>query len=221
MALIEKGKGRKDGGYSRLFGNSQLGSLISRVHSTVISSGTELEKLVKENVSLIDDLDEFLEREIMPEGVFLVDKPTIKNCKSFDSAGAEPDFIVFKRRNEKQACHVIELKDGDAFDTKKASAEHHAMRKFISKNAQHLQYTVHAHFCCFNQNDKKKIVEGFKNKIPPEAAMTGQEFCDLLEIEYETLNKERTKDQYSNLNYFLSELIKIDVVRDWIKKHFN
>ena len=47
MALIENAKGRKDGGYVRLLGDKELGLLISRVHSAVISAGTELEKIIK------------------------------------------------------------------------------------------------------------------------------------------------------------------------------
>ena len=45
--LIEKtDEGRKDGAYTRLFGNADLGAFISRVHSASISAGTELEKIV-------------------------------------------------------------------------------------------------------------------------------------------------------------------------------
>ena len=87
MALIEKAKGRKDGGYTRLFGNEQLGHLISRMQSTVISSGTELERTIKDKVNLIDDLDSFLKREIMPDGVFVADKRKVKSCESLFFAG--------------------------------------------------------------------------------------------------------------------------------------
>ncbi len=44
MSLIEKTKkGRKDGAYTRLFGNEALGSLISQVHATSIRAGNYLE----------------------------------------------------------------------------------------------------------------------------------------------------------------------------------
>ena len=124
MALIKNSIGRKDGGYGRLFGDSALGHLISRVQGAVISSGTELARIIKDRVKLIDDLDEFLESEIMPEGVYVADKLKVKRCKSLNFAGAEPDFIIFKRRNNIQRCHVVELKDGDSFDTKKSASEH-------------------------------------------------------------------------------------------------
>ena len=47
--------------------------LVSRLHGAVISSGTELERLIKNRVKLIEDLDSFLQREIMQEGVVVAD----------------------------------------------------------------------------------------------------------------------------------------------------
>ena len=47
MAKIEEMKKSKNsGGYARVLGNEELGGLISRVHSTVISNGTELERII-------------------------------------------------------------------------------------------------------------------------------------------------------------------------------
>ena len=95
------------------------------------------------------------------------------------------------------------------------------MHRFISQNAQHLPYIIRCHFCCFNQNDKAEILKGFKNKISPEEAMTGEEFCQLLELNYDDLINERKKLSKGNMTYFLSELIKIDFVKNWLKKHFG
>lgn len=97
---------------------------MSRVQSTVISAGTELERIILSKVEKIDDLDEFLEQEIMEDGVLIASKRQIKKCHSLTFPNAEPDFLIFKRRSDRQACHVVELKDGHAFDTKKSSAEH-------------------------------------------------------------------------------------------------
>ena len=194
---------------------------MSRVQGAVIASGTELEKLIKEKVDLIDDLDYFLQQEIMQDGIFVADKRKVKKCKTLDFAGAEPDFIIFKRRQGKQQCHLVELKDGDSFDTKKAAAEHSSMHSFIAKNAQHIQYIVRAHFCCFNQDNKQAIIDGFKKKIAPEEAMTGKEFCQLLEIDYNEIVKYRSKQSPENLDYFLSELVKIDSVKIWVEKNLR
>lgn len=66
----------------------------------------------------------------MREGAFMATKLQIKKCAILDSSEAEPDFLIFKRRNDKQSCYVIELKDGHQFDTKKASAERRMLRAF-------------------------------------------------------------------------------------------
>ena len=222
MALIKNARGRSQGsGYSRLFGDDELGHLTSRLHSAVISSGTELERMIQERVKIIEDLDRFLEQEIMPDGVLVAHKKKVKKCKTLDFAGTEPDFLIFKRREGKQACHLVELKDGDSFDTKKAAAEHGAMHSFISKNAQHLPYTVQAHFCCFNQNNKQAIIDGFKKMIDPEEAMTGREFCDLLELDYDKIIKERAKQGEENFQYFVEALYGIETVRERLENLFE
>ena len=206
------------GAYERLFGDPQLGTLISKIQGTVIRSGTELERLVSTRVPGIHDLDAFLAQEVMEEGVFLATKKQIKRCKTLDFSGAEPDFMVFKRRKKLQTCHVIELKDGHVFDTKKSSAERQAVHGFIERNAQHIQYRFQAHFCAFNQNDKYAIWNGFKRRIALDEAMTGREFCDLLEIDYDEIVRTRQADCADNLGYFLSELARIDSIKDRLRK---
>ncbi len=110
-------------------------------------------------------------------------------------------------------CHVVELKDGHQFDTKKASAERRAIHSFIERNAQYLQYRISAHFCCFNQDSREAIVTGFKNKITQDEAMTGREFCALLEIDYDEIVSDRQSEQPTNVRFFLRELTRIDQVK--------
>lgn len=201
------------GAYDRIFDNAELGALASKIQSTVISSGNELERLIAGMVPNILDLDKFLTQEIMPDGVFLVRKKQMKKCQTLDFSGAEPDFMVFKRRKNIQTCHVIELKDGHVFDTKKARAERQSMHGFIESNAPHIQYRFQAHFCAFNQESKHTIWDGFKRKISLSEAMTGREFCELLEIDYDKIVAKRRADGPDNVEYFLSELARIEAVR--------
>ena len=44
--------------------------------------------------------------------------------------------------------------------------------------------------------------------------MTGKEFCDLLEIDYQEIVTFRKQEQPENMQYFLSELVNIDPVRN-------
>ena len=219
MARIQDAKVKESSGaYQRLFGIPGLGCLISRVQSTVISAGTELERIIPEQVEKIDNLDDFVSKKIMPDGVLIATKQQIKKCNLLDSRGPQPDFLIFKRRGGQQNCHVVELKDGHQFDTKKATAERRVIYSFIKHNASRLSYPLSAHFCCFNQKSRQAIVAGFKGRITKKEAMTGQEFCDLLEIDYDQIVDQRRRAQPGNVRFFLQELINIEEVRDILRE---
>src|SRR5262249_48824068 len=102
MALIRNRLGRDDGGYKRLFCDAQLGRVMSAVQSAVISSGNELEKLIIERAPIVPNLDEFLQFDIYPKGVFVATKAEIRKCKTIDTVLAEPDFVVFERKDRRQ-----------------------------------------------------------------------------------------------------------------------
>lgn len=205
------------GGYARLFGNDALGELMSKVQGTVISAGSELEKLITERVETIDDLDAFLHKDVMSDGVLLAQKNRIKKCKELDSEGSEPDFMIFKRREGHQHCHIIELKDGHVFDTKKVDGEREALHGFEKRNAGRLPYRVSTHFCAFNQDDSEVIWRGFKQRIDINEAMTGREFCDLLEINYDEIVEARKSDAADNTLFFIEELLQIPETRQIIQ----
>lgn len=205
------------GGYARVFGNEALGKLMSKVQGTVISAGSELERLITERVETIDDLDAFLSKDIMPNGVLLAKKKAIKKCTGLDSQRSEPDFMIFKRRAGHQRCHIIELKDGHVFDTKKADSEREALHGFAKRNAGRLPYRVSTHFCAFNQDDVEVIWKGFKQRIDIGEAMTGREFCDLLEINYDEIVEVRKPDAEDNIRYFAEELLRIPETKSLIE----
>lgn len=219
MALLRNVKLRNlSGGYARVFDDAQLGALISMVHSASVSSGNELEDMVADRVPNVPDLDAFLEQEIMKEGVALARKRQIKESQTLDFWGAEPDFMVFRRRQGNQSCHIIELKDGHVLDTKKASAERRTMHSFIEQNAYRINYALSTHFCSFNQNDREAVWRGFKKKIAKAECLTGRKFCALLEIDYDEIVQSRCTHGPENAESFLAELVKIDSVQEWLKK---
>lgn len=201
MALIKDRRGRRNGGYERLFGHAELGFLLSKVQGAVIAAGTELERLIRRQAACIDDLDAFLAQDQMPEGAFLADKNQLKASQIINASMAEPDFLVFRRRSGASRCHVIELKDGDNFDTKKASGERNALETFVGENARHMPFQVSFHICCFNQDSREAIVQGFKSKIGLAEALTGRELCELLEMDYDRIVEVRKKDQEANLAF--------------------
>lgn len=215
------------GGYERLFGIPALGRLMSRVQSTSISSGLELKKMIGEQVASIEDLDAFLTKDTMPEGVFLAPKSQAKKCETlnFPQKGPKgPDFLVFKRTTGGQECYIIKITDGHVFDITKATGERQVVLSFVERNAQRLEqcgYRVHHRFCAFNQSSRDNIVLGFKKSITREEAMTGREFCKLLELDYDKIAKARQVDQQDNVRVFLDELLRIDEARAIILRLLN
>jgi hypothetical protein len=130
MPKIADSKGRpdKNSGCARLFGNQQLGQLMSRVQATVIRTGNELESLLERYTpdKLKVHLDDILAgQEPMSkiQVAFKVRMPAVG-----PSRGEIADILIFDHAG-KQA-RVIELKDGDTFDTKKSSGELESMTNF-------------------------------------------------------------------------------------------
>ncbi|CAG8449490.1 17230_t:CDS:2 [Racocetra fulgida] len=175
----------EDGSYARVFDNGQLGALISRVQSASISSGIELEGLIIEKsdlflVQTVEEMESLLTNgEKFDKKTYLIPKKVVKNSPKFRFK-YEPDYLILKK--ETKTLYITELKDGDNFDTKKSSGEAESLRQFKNHISENVPYKTLILVCCFNQTDKKKIIKGFKNKIKPEEAFTGQEFCELIEL---------------------------------------
>lgn len=225
MAKISDSKPKNSSdGYTRLFGNDELGKLITKIQSAVISSGNELERMInallKEKGQIINDLDAFLDDKIIRLNDFgVVPKSALKKSKAIDFPTQEPDFVILKMENTTRHCYIIELKDGHVFDTKKSAGEKNSLQKFESYVATKLPYTTSIHICSFNQLDKKLIMAGFKNKFSEDEILNGQEFCDILSINYNDIISIRLQHQKENLEYFVNEILKISEVKNLIAKN--
>lgn len=216
MALIENmKKGRQDGGYTRVFGDVELGALISQVHATSISAGTELEKLICSHHTQVmtqQDLADMLNKRLQ-NGTWLIPKKLIqKHIKKNIGSNSEPDFIIIVLVDTH--AYVVELKDGDSFDTKKAKGEVTSCRAFAQQFGNYLLknelfFDVSIRVCCFNQTSHDEIVKGFKGVIKKSEAWTGQDLCKVLGISYSNILQQRAVHQRQNLEYFANELLKI------------
>ena len=101
----------------------------------------------------------------------------------------------------------------------KSAGEAESLRKFKNHISENVPYKTLILVCCFNQTDKEKILQGFKNKIKPAEAFTGQEFCELIGIDYQAIIKERkAQDQKDNIQFFCEELLKIEECRKIIEE---
>src|SRR6266487_544137 len=218
MPKISESKGRPDenSGYARLFGNQQLGQLLSRVQATVIRTGNELEKLIESETS--NELKAVLEDILTGQQSFSKTQVVFqaKMPPQVDARGGTADIVVFEH-TEKTA-KIIELKDGDTFDTKKASGELASMEIFAKWLSARMDYKTTFYFCSFNQTNKEAIVHGAKGRFDINHAMTGQELCNLLNINYDALRIKRQKEQPENLRYFISELLRITEVKQIINE---
>ena len=65
MAKIRNAKAKNSSGsYARVFNHQPLGDLITKIHSTAIANGNELESLILEHIAdeyIVKDCDEFLQ----------------------------------------------------------------------------------------------------------------------------------------------------------------
>lgn len=221
MVRIDQSKpGRRDGGYARMFNDPDIGAIISRVHATSIRAGTELEHIIQReaaaNGTAITDLDRFLSNGV--DGVFIAGKMVIKNSARIKFSGAEPDYLVFVREGIERRCFVVELKDGDQFDTKKSGGEVTNLTTFSTNVGSTLPYATEIRICSFNQDDKQAIVAGFKRTITENQVWTGREFCDLLGFDYGAIVEERKTDAQDNQRFLVGELLRIPAIRNIAKE---
>lgn len=203
------------GGYNRVFNNDELGNLMSKVQATVISNGTELERIILSKTQNIMDLDAYIDEVTngtTPNGTYVCTKRILKKS-SYKLDGNEPDLLIFIVE-QRRICKIIELKDGDTFDTKKAAGEQEHLERFNNHIGAKIPFVSDYYVCCFNQLNKEEIVKGFKNAFGIEHVMTGKELCDILDISYEEIIEERKKDAKANMEYFYQQLIAIPAIKE-------
>ncbi len=183
MPKISQSKGRSDenSGYTRLMGNPKLGHLLSQIQATVIRSGNELENILAQLTPRKASLNQALGQALMRQhDVEVVFGPTLLFLENY---AIKADILVVSHIS--RSCKVIEVKDGDTFDTKKASGELESLKRFAAEISRQIGYASTYHFCSFNQPDKNAIVRGAKGRFSIEEVMTGRELCELLGISFD------------------------------------
>ncbi|MBU1988527.1 MAG: hypothetical protein KKD94_03545, partial [Nanoarchaeota archaeon] len=145
MALISNAKGRREdetpSGYERLFGNRELGMLISKVQSAVISTGNELERFLATRLEKTDGIS-----------IHNINKEK----RVFKGAKNRHDIIIDCVIEKDGKIMLIEIKDGDTFDTKKVAGEVESLimtKNFIIKTKKIKEENVSLHYCSFNARD--------------------------------------------------------------------
>ena len=216
------------GGFDRLFDDADLGGLMSKVQSTVIANGSELERVIMERAPGVADLTRALEDPAsLPEGTYLVPKKQMKRaelCRIHTISGdgtrvrlPEPDFLLLTVGRVCR-CDVVELKDGHVFDTKKSQAERDNLVKYAQQLGSRLPYITTYHICCFNQEDPEEIRRGLKNVFQPEEILTGRAFCRALGIDYDAIRRDREEDARDNVSFFFEELARLPVTARYFRR---
>jgi hypothetical protein len=201
MALISNAKGRSENdtpsGYERLFGNKELGILVSRVQSAVISMGNELESILADKLVNKDGI-----------AICKVNKENRIFKKAKNGKDVQVDCVIEKDNKYL----LIEIKDGDTFDTKKVAGEVESLeaaKQCLINEKSIIPEKITLYYCSFNAASHEQIIKGTKNLLNDIKPLTGKELCAILGLNYKKIVKEREKDQKDNLDYFVDQLAKI------------
>ena len=92
------------------------------------------------------------------------------------------------------------------------------LENFRTDISHSVPYITHMYLCSFNSPTKEDIYRGLKRKFQISELITGRELCDLFRIEYDSLVRQRKKDQRVNLEYIVHELLAVDEIRDVVLK---
>ncbi len=199
------------GNYARLFGDEDIGELITKIQSASIKAGYVLENIIAQKSTLIPggDLDSFIDDCMKGKhsGVFLGTKKMIRSSK-YHVEGHEPDLIVFVLDdNGRGVCHIVELKVGAAFDTKKADGEKETLEICRSVLGPKLPFITNFYLCAFHAENRQEIITGLKGRFSEEEVMTGRELCKILGLDYHEVVGEESHFQCDNINYFTQKVI--------------
>lgn len=209
-----KKKHKTSGSYGRLFDDEKIGLVMSDVQSTAIRNGNELEKLIErysnpltnnDTCNLIDEI----ESGTIQDGTYLLSKDSYRGT-AIAIPNHEPDYLIVQAHGTNVKIFVVEMKDGDDFDTKKSNGELEtltACKDFIENN---FEISTDYALCCFNQKSRLNIVRGLKNRFDEAHVMTGNEFCELVGIEYEAIIKERKSNASDNIMELARRLVDCD-----------
>jgi hypothetical protein len=222
MALIIDTKGRKDpenSGYFRLFAEGsddvqafKLATLMTKIHATTIRNGNILDGSILSSPTYNPHAPSKGEvaSKSLREGHFTKLKVLQSDCPSIvgkekievDYVAVEPDRIT-----------LYEIKDGDAFDTKKSDGEvasldiirDHFKSLYPAKN-------VMRHFVLWNvtvvtpESAKSSIKV---NNLEKGAVISGSEFCSKIKIDYDAINLARRMSAKANKDHVKEEFLKI------------
>lgn len=193
--------------YAKLFGDLDIGMLISAIQGTIIALGDSLEKIIPEIAITIDDdmVDAFM-KKTLPPGIYVIPKSVMRKSKYF-MFDEQPDLLLVNV--DKNTCKVMEIKLGKNFDTKKVDGELASLKSYAETLERGTTYRISIGFCAWYAKDKKAIVKGFKGKITEKEAFTGKDFCEMAHINFEDVEKAIISHEEENRKVFFKRVFEI------------
>lgn len=215
MVKLQESKGKTGESYALIFGSYEMGRLFSKLQSSIIRSGFELERILEHSVpesmvTTLEAISEDIKNIQSKPAIQVVFKPTRPDPDN-PGKSVEADLLIVD--NEARRFSLVEVKEGYVFDTKKSDGELASLKKITSWLAQEYAYRTQYFICSFNQDDKEEIVRGTKKRFTIDHAMTGRELCGLLGVDYDVLREARRVNQTANRHYFFTELLAIPEIR--------
>ena len=185
--LIEHRADNLNSSYGIVFGNSEVGNVISKVQAAMIALGYELERYIRDNCP-IDGIE--FKKRIDIEG---------------QKRRIEPDFFY----DDGSTIHVGEIKFGKVFDTKKSGGEienlYKLKRKFENEGRE-----VELYFCSYMAPNEMEVINGLKGRATNDInVLYGPVFFDWFDIDYNAFEEKMKDVQKANWDYFYNAINEI------------
>ena len=217
----------EDSGYYYTLGDKYLAKVVQSVHACTISNGSELQRKIKEytpkNIKVLQKKQKLTKKGTPYSTPKYISgtEPTINDVLTAVKNKEDtfiPELIIDRHEIEvvggkldKKCIHldgvwiiagqtyITEVKEGSAFDTKKSSAEASSLNKvqkvfnnYGITNAQPLMVLWR-----LSNVDEASV----KSSLAKSYLITGREFCNLVGLDFDLINKSREKDRELNRKF--------------------
>ena len=201
MARIKQADGNLHSNYNLLFGNQDLGYLISQVHSATISMGTQLGAMVsavipEERITTLENIQEGLQVHDLE----VVPRPVKKRFT---------DYAVFK--HSEGLVYAIKFVLAKQYDQLKGREirirNEEVLAQVVSETGYHQGRSI---ICGFLASTIDEVIQCMLDPDLDESDVwTGRDFCRFLDIDYEEAMAHISRDQEANCQYFFDAVAGI------------
>ena len=227
MIKMQKDSPIEDSGYYHTLGDEHLAKIVRGIHACTISNGSELQRRIKDfaprGVRILQKeqrltkkgkpysipkyipgteptLDDLVKATQGREDVFVPE--LVINKDQIEAIGAKLDkrcicldgvWVVGGK------VYITEIKEGSAFDTKKSSAEAASLEKVQKVFVNYGMSAARPLMVLWRLDDIKNA--SVKSSLARSYLITGRDFCSLVGLDFDKINKSREKDRELNRQF--------------------